>query len=153
MRRFEKISFSQFKKDIKNDQKLYGEYKLPERKTKDAAAYDFCAIYDYSLKPGEIKKIPTGIKAVMEKDDALLLIDRSSMGFKHNIRFCNQVGLIDADYYNNEDNEGHIWICIQNEGDHEYVVNKGDGICQGLFVKYLLTDDDKLNNKKRKSDY
>lgn len=154
MRKFEKISFEQFKKDIEDNLELYEDYKLPKRETIHAAAYDFYALYDYTLKPGEIMKIPTGVKVIMESDDALLLIDRSSMGFKWNVRLCNQVGLIDADYYNNLDNEGHVWIRIQNEGTENYVVKAGDGMCQGMFVKYLKTnDDDDTEFTDRVSDY
>ena len=93
------------------------------------------------------------IKAAMEDDDVLLLLDRSSMGFKWNVRMCNQVGVIDADYYNNSSNEGHMWIRIQNEGDKDYIVKKGQGMCQGMFIKYLKTDDDLENNKQRISEY
>ena len=56
MRYFEKISFEQFKKDISDNKKLYDEYVLPSRGTKFAAGYDFKALFDYSLEPGEIKK-------------------------------------------------------------------------------------------------
>ncbi len=149
MRKFEKISFEQFKKDVKDDIELYHGYLLPKRETVGAAGYDFFALYDYTLKPGEIKMIPTGIKVTMEHDDVLLLLDRSSMGFKYNVRMCNQVGVVDSDYYNNKDNEGHMWIKIQNEGDKDYIVKKGDGMCQGVFVKYLLVDDedDKFVNR------
>lgn len=48
----------------------------------------------------------------MNEDEVLFLIVRSSMGFKYNVRLCNQVGIIDKDYYNNIDNEGHIFIKI-----------------------------------------
>lgn len=153
MRKFEKISFNQFKKDIKDDIELYQSYSIPKRKTKYAAGYDFYALEDFILKPNEIKKIPTGIKADMNNDEVLLLIDRSSQGFKYNVRMCNQVGVIDKDYYNNKDNEGHIFIKIQNEGDKEYVVKKGDGIIQGIFMKYLLVDNEEKTFKERKSDY
>ena len=153
MRKFEKISFEQFKKDVCDDKILYETYKLPKRETKCAAGYDFYALYDYTLKPGEIKKIPTGIKVCMEDDDVLLLIDRSSMGFKYNVRMCNQVGVIDADYYNNNDNEGHMWIRIQNEGDKDYIVKKGDGMIQGMFVKYLKVDEEENQFNERESDY
>ena len=142
MRKFEKISYEQFKKDVKEDKELYESYNLPMRSTKNSAGYDFFAIYDYTLKPGEIMKVPTGIKASMESDEVLFLIDRSSMGFKYNVRMCNQVGVIDQDYYNNSNNEGHIWIRIQNEGDKDYIVKKGEGIIQGIFMKYLKTYDD-----------
>lgn len=148
MRKFEKISLKQFKKDF-NDEKLYETYNLPSRSTTNSAGYDFYAVDSFCLKPGENKKIPTGIKADMENDEVLLLIVRSSMGFKYNVRLTNQVGVIDSDYYNNVDNEGHIWINLQNHGDKEYNVNKGDKIIQGMFIKYLLTDDDDTKNKMR----
>ena len=153
MRKFEKISFEQFKKDITDDEELYKSYRLPKRETKKAAGYDFYSLFDYTLKPGEIKKIPTGLKVAMESDEALLLLDRSSMGFKYNVRMCNQVGVIDADYYNNKDNEGHMWIRIQNEGDKDYVVKKGDGMCQAIFIKYLKVSDEKEVYGERVSDY
>ena len=148
MRKFEKISFEQFKKDIKDDIELYETYNLPSRSTKNSAGYDFFALFDYTLKSGEIMKLPTGIRACMEGDDVLFLIDRSSMGFKYNVRLTNQVGVIDADYYCS-DNEGHIWIRIQNEGDKDYVVKKGEGMIQGIFMKYLKTDDDVESGNKR----
>ena len=150
MRKFEKISFNQFKKDIKDDKELYEGIILPKRGTKNAAGYDFFALYDYTLKPGEIMKVPTGIKVIMEEDEALFLIDRSSMGFKYNVRMCNQVGLIDSDYYNNSYNEGHMWIKIQNEGDKDYVVKKGDAMIQGVFLKYLKVDDECEITEERK---
>ena len=79
-----------------------------------------------------------------EKDlnEYLAILVRSSMGFKYNIRLCNQVGVIDYDYYNNTDNEGHIFIKIQNEGNEPLNIDKGDRFAQGIFTKYLLTDDD-----------
>lgn len=142
MRKFEKISFDQFKKDVSTDKELYDSYNLPVRKTKLSAGYDFESLIDYVLKPGEVKKIPLGIKAIFNPDEALLLIIRSSLGFKYNIRMCNQVGLVDADYYNNPSNEGHMWIQIQNQGENEFVIKKHDCICQGIFIKYLTIDNE-----------
>ena len=142
MRKFEKISFEQFKEDIADDKELYESYSLPKRGTKYAAGYDIFSLEDFTLQPGEVHKIATGIKADMMDDEVLFILVRSSMGFKYNVRLCNQVGVVDKDYYNNEGNEGHIFIKIKNEGDKEYVVKKGDAIGQGIFMKYLVTDDD-----------
>ena len=147
MRYFEKISFNQFAKDINDDKALYDEYKIPGRETRFAAGYDFYSLSDFILKPTEIIKIPTGIKANMNDDEVLLLVDRSSQGFKYNVRMCNQVGVIDSDYYNNNDNEGHIWVKLHNHGNDVYTVNKGEKICQGIFTKYLTVDDeDEIEN-------
>lgn len=152
-RYFEKISFEQFSKDIKDDKKLYESYNIPRRKTKFAAGYDFESIEDFVLRPSEIKKIPLGIKANMMDDEVLLLLVRSGMGFKYNVRLCNQVGVIDKDYYNNRSNEGHMFIALQNHGDKDYVVKKGEIICQGMFVKYLTVDNEEDCFIERVSDY
>lgn len=142
-RQFEKISLRQFAKDIKDDKVLYDSYNIPVRKTKNSAGYDFEAILDFTIKPRESFKIPTGIKFYCEEDEFLMLTVRSSQGYKYNIRMCNQVGIIDSDYYNNEENEGHIWIKLQNEGENNYTVKKGDAICQGIFLNYLIIDTEK----------
>lgn len=148
MRCFEKISFDQFSKDIINNDKLYQDYLLPKRATKNSCGYDFYAISDMVLHPGEIKKIPTGYKAKFNSDEMLMLVVRSSMGFKYNVRMCNQVGIIDSDYYQNLDNEGHIWVALQNEGKVDYEIKKGTAYCQGIFLKYLTCGDEVINERK-----
>ena len=153
MRDFEKISFEQFKKDISDDIKLYKGYQLPKRKNKKTAGYDIYLLNDLEIEPKEIKKIPTGIKSYFEKDEVLFLIVRSSSGFKYNLRLCNQVGVIDSDYYNNSDNEGHIWIKLQNEGNKKIIIPKGKSVVQGIYLKYLVTNSDKSENKERTSIY
>ena len=152
-RYFEKISFEQFKKDICDDKELYDSYNIPKRSTKESAGYDFESIIDFILKPGEIKKLPLGIKVNMNSGEVLFIIVRSSMGFKYNVRLCNQVGVIDKDYYNNSDNEGHMWLKLENQGDKDYVVKKGDNICQGIFVPFLTVDNEEEINKIRTSGF
>ena len=153
MRDFEKISFEQFKKDIKDDIEIYNEYELPKRSSDKTAGYDIYLLDDIVIEPNQTLKIPTGVKAYFEKDEVLLFIVRSSMGFKYNIRLCNQVGVIDADYYNNKNNEGHMWIRIQNESDQVVEFKKGSAIVQGIFIKYLTTDSDRNSNKEREGKY
>lgn len=148
-RKFEKISFEQFKKDTNLTKEDYESYQIPKRNTKYSAGYDFITLENFTIKPNQIKLIPTGIKADMNNDEVLLLIIRSSLGFKYNIRLCNQVGVIDKDYYNNKDNEGHIFIKIKNEGDSPKTFEKHQHIAQGLFIKYLTTDDEEEITKER----
>lgn len=141
-RAFEKVSFEEFARTISDDEDLYNEYSLPRRATKNSAGYDFFAIQEIVIKPGEIVKIPTGYKARFNETEALLLIVRSSMGFKYNVRMCNQVGLIESDYYDNPSNEGHIYVALQNEGNEEYIIKKGDAYTQGIFINFLTCDDE-----------
>lgn len=152
-RYFEKISFEQFKMDICDDTELYESYHIPKRSTKESAGYDFESLIDFTLSPGEIIKIPTGIKVNMNSGEVLFITVRSSQGFKYNIRLCNQVGVIDKDYYNNSDNEGHMWIKLQNHGDKDYIVSKGDKICQGIFVSFLTVDNEENIDKVRTSGF
>ncbi|MCI8779013.1 MAG: deoxyuridine 5'-triphosphate nucleotidohydrolase [Bacilli bacterium] len=151
MRYFEKINFEQFKKDISNDKKLYNEYNLPKRQTKYSAGYDFESLFDFTLKPGETKKIATGIKVNMNSDEMLMIVIRSSLGFRYNTRMCNQVGIVESDYYNNPDNDGHLFVKIQNEGTDDLIIKKGDRICQGIFVKFLTIDNEEEIKKERTS--
>ena len=153
MRDFEKISFEQFAKDVADDRELYDSIIIPQRDSDSTAGYDLRLLNDITIQPGEIVKLPTGLKARFQKDEALLLIVRSSTGFKYNIRLCNQVGIIDADYYNNPDNNGHMWTKIQNEDTVAHSFKKGDSLVQGIFMKYLTTDSDQNQNKKRRGNY
>lgn len=140
-RGFEKISLTQFEKDI-NDTSIYTDIKLPQRATRHSAGYDIFAVQDIFLKPGEMAAIPTGIKCYMLHDEWFSIRVRSGHGFKYNIRLKNQVGVVDSDYYNNPKNEGHIFIALQNEGNKDFIVKKGEAFAQGIFHKYLVTDDD-----------
>ena len=141
MRKFELISEEQFEKDLKEVCE-YSDIEIPTRSTKHSAGYDFKSPISFTLNPGDSKKVPTGIKASMNEDEFLAIFVRSSMGFKYNIRLCNQVGIVDSDYYNNPDNEGHIFVKIQNEGKEAITINKGDRFAQGIFMNFLITDDD-----------
>ena len=147
MRKFEKISLNQFIKDTELTEKEYNNIIIPKRATQNSAGYDFHILNNITLKPNEIIKIPTGIKAQMNNDEVLMIYIRSSLGFKYNLRLCNGTGIIDSDYYNNQDNEGHIFIKIQNEGKETINLKANDRFAQGIFMKYLtVTDEKQINN-------
>jgi len=126
---------------------------LPVRKTMGSAGYDMEAAEDVvvpKFKLGmEPTLIPTGIKAYMEKDEVLYLYNRSSNPKKRGLVFANSVGVIDSDYYSNPSNDGHIMFAFYNFKDEDVLIKKGDSIGQGLFAKYLITDDDVVNGKRQ----
>ena len=70
-----------------------------------------------------------------------MLLNRSS-GPKKGLILANSIGLVDCDYYNNPENEGHIMFNFFNCSDHELEIKKGDRIGQAVFINYLTTDDD-----------
>lgn len=117
---------------------------LPKRATKSSAGYDFFSPFDFTLKPGETIKVPTGIKAYMPNNLVLLLFPRSSLGFKYRLQLDNTVGVVDADYFENENNDGHIFIKITNDSKNDQVlfVKQGDAFAQGIFIQYFITADD-----------
>lgn len=118
---------------------------LPVRKTAHSAGYDVEAAEDITIpvfKPGmKPTLIPTGLKAYCESDEWYMLANRSS-GPKKGFLMANSIGIIDSDYYNNEDNDGHFYFAYFNCSDHDIEVKKGDIIGQVVFQKYLLVDND-----------
>ena len=142
MRKFEKISFKQFKKDFGDDRMLYDSYELPKRSTKNSAGYDIKSLEDGIIKPGEAMTFKTGLKVCMNDDECLYILSRSSQGYKYNVCLMNSVGLIDSDFYNNSSNEGHFSVRLVNFGTEDFIVNKGDKIAQGVFSKYLTVEDE-----------
>ena len=119
---------------------------LPVRKTKYAAGYDIEAAEDIVIPkfvPGiNPTLIPTGIKAYMEDDEVLYLYNRSSNPKKKGLILANSVGVVDKDYYGNPDNDGHIMFAFFNIKDEDITIKKGEAIGQGVFAKYLVTDND-----------
>lgn len=143
MRKFEIISINQFNKDFKDIDTKYDDIIIPKRSTKFSAGYDFYMPYDLTVKKNEVVLIPTGIKAKLNSDEFLGIYIRSSLGFKYNLRMCNQVGVIDSDYYNNPSNEGHIFVKLKNEGDNDIILKKYDRYVQGIIQKYYIVDNEK----------
>ena len=86
--------------------------------------------------------IPTGLKAYMQNDEVLLIVPRSSGPKKQGITFPHNVGVIDSDYYNNPDNEGHIFIQCINLKEEDVYIKKGEAVGQAIFQKYLIADED-----------
>ena len=149
MRKFEKISFEQFIKDVKDDRMLYDAIELPKRSTKTSAGYDIRSVEEGIIKPGEAKIFKTGLKVCMNKDEVLNIYSRSSQGYKYTVCLINSVGIIDSDYYNNSNNEGHFSVKLINHGDKDFEVKIGDKIAQGIFMKYLTVDDEEEINSER----
>lgn len=144
MRRFE---------EVKEEFKKFPEVKtrLPERADSQSAGYDFHSKEDYTLRPGEFHMFFTDVCAKMFFDNVLKIYTRSGNGIKRGIILKNNVGIIDASYYGNSDNYGNIGIGLINIGEEPFEVHIGDRIAQGIFERYLITDDDKFIGKRNKN--
>ena len=122
------------------------EINLPIRKTKYSAGYDVEAAEDTiitAFKPGmKPTLIKTGIKAYMKENEYLMLANRSSNPGKKGLILANSVGIIDADYYENPDNDGHIMFAFYNIKEEDIEIKKGDCIGQAIFMPFLISDND-----------
>lgn len=118
---------------------------LPVRKTKHSAGYDVESAEDVVIPafvPGQKPTlVPTGLKAYCMEDEFFMLVNRSS-GPKKGLVVPNSIGIVDADYYGNESNDGHFFFQFLNILDHDIEIKKGDVIGQVIFQKYLITDED-----------
>jgi dUTP pyrophosphatase len=161
VRGFEKVSYEQFAKDILKFvedynyevddfiKDTYDSIKLPQRATMDSAGYDIFSPVAFTLYPNATIKIPTGIKAYMNGREKLSIHVRSSTGFKYNVNLLNATGIIDRDYFGNENNEGHIWMGFKNHGSVYWNVKKGEAIGQCIFETFLIADDDQPQSESR----
>ena len=86
--------------------------------------------------------VSTGMKCALDPDTYLELSVRSSSPLKYWLVLANGVGIIDADYYNNPDNEGEIFFQMINFTPFPIMLKKGDAIGQGIIKPYLTTEDD-----------
>jgi dUTP pyrophosphatase len=80
--------------------------------------------------------VSTGIKCKLDPNTYLQLSVRSSLSLKHWLILANGVGIIDADYYNNEDNEGEIYLQLYNLSPYNVQIKKGEMIGQGVILPY-----------------
>lgn len=148
------------------------EMLMPKRGTAASAGYDFVVAEDIVIPPFDVlweklvdeteyrplalaemaaltKRIgakptlvSTGVKCEIPSNMYLELSVRSSTPLKHWLIMANSVGIIDADYYNNPDNEGEIFLQMINLSPFPIQLRKGDKIGQGIFKEYKIAADD-----------
>ncbi|MFR5765858.1 MAG: dUTP diphosphatase [Clostridia bacterium] len=125
---------------------------LPERKTKYSAGYDVEAAEDCVIPAFKLGQAPTlvktGLKAYMPEDEYLMLCNRSSNPKKKGLVMANSIGIIDSDYYENPDNDGHFMFAFFNIKAEDIEIKKGDVIGQAIFQKYLTVDNDKAEGER-----
>lgn len=125
---------------------------LPKRATQHSAGYDFYSPVDVVISPHSTAMIWTNVKACFNTDEVLLLCVTSGMG-KRGVMLCNNLGVIDSDYFENESNDGNIGFRLYNFSKNDYIVKKGDKIGQGLFTKFLTVDNEQQVSSVRKGGF
>ena len=131
----------------------FEDAKLPERKTQWSAGYDIACYDIVTIQPNCVELVKTGIKCCMPNNTHGQLHLRSSIGIKYPICLANGVGIIDEDYYANEDNEGHIQVPIFNYGKEPITFEKGTTIAQLVIIPYAILDVDNVKKVTRKGGF
>ncbi len=121
-----------------------GDIKLPERATENSAGYDFFAIEDIVLPAKQLTRVMTGVKCELRPYMFLMLANRSSNPSKKGLFLANGVGVVDADYYNNPDNEGEIGFEFYNFSDEDKEIKKGEKIGQGIITTFNRVQNDNV---------
>lgn len=124
------------------------DVKLPERATANSAGYDFFAPEDITLPAKTLTRVMTGIKCELRPCMVLILANRSSNPSKKGLYLANGVGIVDADYYNNPDNEGEIGFEFYNNSEEDVIISKNEKIGQGIITTYVRVEDDKATGSR-----
>lgn len=141
---FERVKIDEYIKEDGDFYLPYDEIKIPKRATRCSAGYDIYSPVDFILHPGDTIKLPTFIKVNLDDDKFLMIAPRSGQGFKYKVQLYNTVGVIDADYYSNKSNDGHIWVKLYNDSPEgkPLEIKRGEAICQGIILKYYTVEGD-----------
>ena len=105
---------------------------LPKYETIASAGMDLRANNDIDiiLKPLQRQLIPTGLFIELPVGFEAQIRPRSGLAFKHGIGVLNSPGTIDADY------RGEIRVILVNLSNENFVVTKGERICQMIIAKH-----------------
>lgn len=160
LRKFEYVNRVKIKREIKSDgglptfeyEVIKPDFDLPKRSTKKSAGYDFINPERVEIPPYKIGSkpimIPTGVKVYMPDDEYLMLVNRSSNPKKKFLVIPNSLGIVDADYVDNPDNEGEMMFAFYNLSEETVVIEKGEKLGQGIFAHYGITDDDNAEGER-----
>lgn len=128
------------------------DFELPKRSTEKSAGYDFINPERIEIPPYKIGDNPilvrTGVKAYMRANEFLMLVNRSSNPKKKKLVIPNSLGIIDADYYGNKDNDGEMMFAFYNLSNETVVIEKGEKLGQGIFQQYYTVDDDNAKGER-----
>lgn len=135
--------------------KAYPDAILPERATTNSVGYDMYCARDTEVAPHEIALIPTGVKCYLSgiMRAWLMIALRSSTPKKKGLMLANGIGVIDADYVDNPQNEGHIMVQVYNFTNEPVIVEKGERIAQGIVMPMMTLEQDNTTGASREGGF
>lgn len=112
--------------------RLDKELPLPTYQTAGSAGFDIYARENTVIAPKSIILVPSNLIIATPPGYMLVVASRSSTPKRKGLMVANGIGIVDSDYSGPED---EIKILVYNFTENEVVVEKGERIAQGLFVK------------------
>ena len=126
-------------------QKLQPNAITPNKAHDTDSGFDLYSVSNYSLEPGDIKLISTGIAIELKFDNNsqylpdIQIRSRSGLAIKNGIFVLNSPGTIDLDY------RGEIKVILANLGKETFIVNEGDRIAQLIVgMQYRVSNTDMI---------
>jgi len=105
---------------------------LPRHETEGAVGFDFVTRETTTIEPGQIALVPGNVVVEVPKGYALLIVPRSSLPRKKALVCPHSIGVIDQDYCGPDD---EILVQVQSISEKPIIVERGERIAQGIFVK------------------
>ncbi|ADE57256.1 dUTP diphosphatase [Aminobacterium colombiense] len=105
---------------------------IPKRKNTGDAGADIKSAVDVVIQPGEACNIPAGFKIAIPYQYGGFIFPRSGLAYKHGIRLCNGVGVIDHQY------RGEVMLPLRNDGMKPFAIQRGDRLAQLVILKVKL---------------
>ncbi len=105
---------------------------LPVYQTKGSVGFDISAREATIVPPKSVALVPGNIIVETPPGYMLLIALRSSTPRKKGLHKPHGIGVIDNDYCGEQD---EIKVQVFNSTDKEVVVEKGERIAQGIFVR------------------
>lgn len=119
---------------------MYEHVKMPVYKTKHSAGADIFCAEEVVVPAHRLGRVHTGLKVKMAHNEVLFLYNRSSNPSKRGLILANGVGVIDADYYGNPDNDGEIMMEFYNITDTDVTIKIGEAVGQAIFSNFAYPD-------------
>lgn len=123
-------------KEVKNPEIKDVETVLPIGQTVGSAGADVYSKETVVLAPKQQYIFTSDVKVKLEKDEVCYILARSSLCLK-GLSPVITIGVIDSDYYGNENNDGNIKFGYINSTEHYLKIEKGERIAQCVIHKII----------------
>lgn len=121
---------------------------LPVYETRGSVGFDILAREEKQIEPGSIELIPANVIVEVPEGYMLVVASRSSTPKRKGLLPPHGFGIIDHDYCGPQD---EIKIQVYNFSDKPVIIEKGEKIAQGVFVRVDKFEWEEIAEMQRKS--